>query len=135
MLGSGGVGKSTLVARLVSGNYIEQSMTVGVDIDTWMLLFDDLPASRITFFDFGGQEQFRFFQAPLMVGAKIALIVFDSSSYRTLLAIEEWMPITTNIPDEMKLLIGNKIDNPNMINEEEIRLFSERYNIEYVLVS
>ncbi|MFX1272902.1 MAG: ADP-ribosylation factor-like protein, partial [Promethearchaeota archaeon] len=115
LLGAGGVGKSTLVARLVSGNFIERSMTVGVDIDTWMVLFDDLPASKITFFDFGGQEQFRFFQAPLMVGAKIALIVFDCSSYRTLLAIEEWMPITCGIPDQYKLLIANKIDNPNLI--------------------
>ncbi len=135
VLGSGGVGKTTLIYRLVSGDYKEQRMTVGFDIESWIITTNGSHLVRASVFDFGGQERFRFFQAPLITGARIALLVFDCSLYRTLTTVPEWTKMTANIPTKRTMLVGTKADLPNGIEEAEIRRYSEELGIDYILVS
>lgn len=54
VLGAGAVGKSTLIARLVSGDFIETSMTVGFDVDTWKVAVNATHELQVCMFDFGG---------------------------------------------------------------------------------
>ena len=85
VVGAGGVGKSTLIARLVTGEFLDKTMTVGFDVESWTVQEDDTGCIKVALFDFGGQKQFRFFQGSLIIGSKVALVVFDCCSYRSLM--------------------------------------------------
>ncbi|MCF2137638.1 MAG: GTP-binding protein [Candidatus Thorarchaeota archaeon] len=135
VVGNGGVGKSTLIARLITNTYVEKTMTVGFDIDTWSIAPDDSTMIKVACFDFGGQKQFRFFQGPLLTGAKAALVVFDCTVVSSILRIGIWLDLITFLPPEKKVLVGNKIDAANHLDIENIRMSAEEYGLDFILVS
>ncbi len=136
VVGDGGVGKSTLISRLATGEYIDKSMTVGFDVESWTITTNsDTEAVKVACFDFGGQKQFRFFQGSLIIGAKAALIVFDCNSFLSLQKIREWMDLIVGVPNEKKLLVGTKIDMGFGIPLEDIQEVADEYGIKYILIS
>lgn len=135
VVGAGGVGKSTLIARLTTGAFIDKDMTIGFDVESWTVDTGDSSCVKCTMFDFGGQKQFRFFQGSLMMGAKIALIVFDCCSYRSLLQLDEWLELISVIPPERRLLVGTKIDIEKAMDEERIFEHVEEIGLDCILIS
>jgi small GTP-binding protein len=136
VVGDGGVGKSTLISRLATGTFIDKSMTIGFDVESWTITTQsDSEAIKVACFDFGGQKQFRFFQGSLIIGAKAALIVFDCNSYLSLTKIREWMELIVGVPNEKKLLVGNKLDLGQGVSCEEVQELADEYNLEFILVS
>ena len=135
ILGAGGSGKSTLITRLVTGNFIETDMTVGFDVESWVIDTGNNQFVKVAMFDMGGQHQFRFFQDSLIIGAKIALLVFDSTSFRSLMQIAEWMDMAESIPLDRRLLVGTKIDVEDAIDEEDVKEYAQSLGIDYILVS
>jgi small GTP-binding protein len=136
LLGASGVGKSTIASRLVTGNYIDKKMTVGLDFESWCIYDSNgdalVPASL---FDLGGQEQFRFFQEEFLKGSFLVLIVFDVSRFPTFFDIDDWMKMIHEIPRDRRLLIGNKVDEGFSIPKDEIQSKSDELGIEYILIS
>jgi small GTP-binding protein len=136
VVGDGGVGKSTLISRLATGEFIDKNMTIGFDVESWTITTNsDTEAIKIACFDFGGQKQFRFFQGSLIIGAKVALIVFDCNSYLSLIKIREWMDLLVGIPPDRRLLVGTKMDLGFGISHEDIQEITNEYNIDYILIS
>lgn len=136
VVGDGGVGKSTLISRLATGEFIDKTMTVGFDVESWTITTNsDTEAVKVACFDFGGQKQFRFFQGSLIIGAKAALIVFDCNSFLSLTKVREWMDLIVGVPNEKKLLVGTKIDMGFGIPLEDIKEIADEYNIKYILLS
>ena len=136
VVGDGGVGKSTLIARLATGEFIDKNMTVGFDVESWTISTNsDSESIKIACFDFGGQKQFRFFQGSLIIGAKAALIVFDCSSYMSLMKIREWMDLLIGVPDDRKILVGTKMDMGSGIPFEEIQEIANEFGIDYIRIS
>jgi GTP-binding nuclear protein Ran len=136
VVGDGGVGKSTLISRLATGEFIDKNMTVGFDVESWTISTNsDSEAIKVACFDFGGQKQFRFFQGSLIIGAKAALIVFDCNSYMSLMKIREWMDLLVGVPNDRKLLVGTKLDMGSGIPKEDIQEIAEEYGINYILIS
>ena len=136
VVGDGGVGKSTLISRLVTGEFIDKSMTIGFDVESWSFSTNsDSESIKVSCFDFGGQKQFRFFQGSLIIGAKAALIVFDCNSYMSLMKIREWMDLLVGVPEDRKLLVGTKMDMGSGIPCDEIREIATEYGIDYILIS
>jgi len=136
VVGDGGVGKSTLISRLATGEFIDKSMTIGFDVESWTISANgDSKAIKVACFDFGGQKQFRFFQGSLILGAKAALIVFDCNSYMSLTKIREWMDLLAGVPDDRKLLVGTKMDKGSGIPKEDIQEIAEEYGIDFILIS
>ncbi len=136
VIGAGGVGKTTIISRLSTGAFIEESMTVGFDVDTWTFCpHEGCSPVKATLFDFGGQEQFRFFQGSLITGSKIALLVFDCSSYISFTNLDEWMKMVETIPSGNKILVGNKIDVGNSVSEQDIKEFVDKHDLRYVIIS
>ena len=136
VVGDGGVGKSTLISRLVTGEFIDKNMTIGFDVESWTITTkSDTEAVKVACFDFGGQKQFRFFQGSLIIGAKAALIVFDCNSFLSLTKIREWMDLIVGVPNEKKLLVGTKIDMGFGIPLEDIQEVAAEYGVKYVLLS
>jgi len=136
VVGDGGVGKSTLISRLATGTFIDKTMTIGFDVESWTIsTHGDSESIKVAAFDFGGQKQFRFFQGSLIIGAKAALIVFDCNSFLSLTKIREWMELIVGVPDENKLLVGNKLDLGQGVSCEDIQELADEYGIDFILVS
>ena len=136
MVGAGGVGKSAITARLVTGSFVETTMTIGLDIDSWSLI-DKESGTTITtsMFDMGGQEHFRFFQEQLLLGAKVVLLVFDLTRFGTLFELDDWISSIENIPRDCWILVGNKTE-IGVIAEDAVRDKAAEYGeIPYCIVS
>jgi len=135
VIGAMDAGKSTLIAKLVSGAFIDTSMAMGFDVASWMISIDELTSIEASLFEFHEQEEFKFFQAAIVTGAKIALIVFDCSSFDSLLAVEEWVGMVSNIPPERKLFVGTKLDLCDDVDYDAIHEITSRHGIDFLLVS
>ncbi|MBD3408380.1 MAG: GTP-binding protein [Candidatus Lokiarchaeota archaeon] len=136
LVGSGGVGKTSLASRLVGDKYEESPMTVGLDISTCELEDkEDGSKLKIVTFDLGGQERFRSFQKDFSIGSKICLVTFDLSRYNSLLELEEWISFIDCIPKEGRILVGNKSDLSCEVSDSDIDEISKRYNMPWLKVS
>ncbi|MFW9805225.1 MAG: GTP-binding protein [Candidatus Thorarchaeota archaeon] len=136
VVGDGGVGKSTLISRLVTGTFVDKNMTIGFDVESWTIATNsDSEAIKVACFDFGGQKQFRFFQGSLIIGAKAALIVFDCNSFMSLMKIREWMELLVGVPNGNKILVGNKLDMGLGISCDDVKEIADEFDIDFILVS
>lgn len=133
LAGSGGVGKTCIVTRLITGKYFDSTMTVGLDIESWSIVDNKSGESfRVVSYDLGGQHHFRFFQESMILGAQIGIVVFDVTRYDSFFELEEWIEMLGSIP---MIVVGNKADLEFVVQEEEIIKIAERYNTSVIMVS
>ncbi len=136
LVGAGGVGKTSIAKRLVTGEYLETGMTVGLNVESWMVKDTDEDVSfKVVAFDLGGQKQFRFFQPELVSGADIALIVFDLSRYESFAELDEWLDMVKEMPAESKLLIANKCDLRPVVQEDEANALAKQLGVRLIYLS
>ena len=110
--GDGGVGKSTLVDRIINGRFRENlTMTIGVDFKIYKTEYKGRPVS-LQIWDLGGQEQFRKLHTKYCSGAVGAIVMYDVTRYKTLEHVPDWMEIITNgtCADLPIILVGAKAD-------------------------
>ena len=105
ILGEGGVGKTTLTKRIITGLFDSTTrMTIGVDFHLLKTSIfdplapedqDDVPQIDLSaqIWDFAGEERFRFILARYCKGAMGGLLCFDLSRYSTTKYIDEWFEI------------------------------------------
>jgi small GTP-binding protein len=110
--GDGGTGKTTLLHRYISNRFVaDTAMTIGIQIGLKTVNFGGVEAT-LCFWDFGGQERFRFLLPTYCSGAKGALLIFDLTNMHSTFGLENsWLPILRkedlNLP---VVLIGTKTD-------------------------
>ncbi len=122
MVGEGGVGKTTIASRLVTGTFVEHMMTVGFDVETWSILNESVGETvRVAIFDIAGQPQFRFFQPSLVIGTEAVLIVVDVTSPESLYKINEWLSMIQHVPRDRWIMVANKIDMEHAVPDEELK--------------
>ncbi|MFW9844511.1 MAG: Rab family GTPase [Candidatus Thorarchaeota archaeon] len=133
ILGSGGVGKTCIANRLITGSYIDSKMTIGLDIESWGLVDNESGETfKIVTYDLGGQPQFRFFQGPMISGATLGIVVFDLSRYQSIDEISEWVSMLNSIP---LILVANKMDLDQEVSDDEIQTIAEQYNTPVIRLS
>lgn len=115
--GQGGVGKTTLLTRAVTGKFVQNtSMTIGVEFHLLNLEFgqpntEDNLKITLQLWDFGGQERFRFMLDSYVAGAKGALLLYDLTRLRTLDGLEEWVKLVRKHDPNLPILfVGTKLD-------------------------
>ena len=113
--GQGGVGKTTLLTRIVTGKFVQNTaMTIGVEFHLLNLTLgteEEKVNTVIQLWDFGGQERFRFMLDSYVAGARGALLLYDMTRLRTLDGLDEWVKIVrTHDPDLPILFVGTKLD-------------------------
>lgn len=136
LVGAGGVGKSSISSRIITGDFIDHTMTIGMNVDTWTIVEDDDDAIiKASVFDMGGQEQFRSFQEGLVTGADALLIVCDLTSFNTFLKIDEWLPLIDSIPRERWIMVANKSDVNGSIEDLELDKKARELGIPVIKVS
>lgn len=113
IVGDGGVGKTTLLHRYLTGNYLDQRMTVGSGFATRDLEIEGVIIT-LTIWDFAGEERFRFLLPSYCRGALGCILAFDLARPSTFYHLDAWLNLvrnnTANIPI---LLVGTKCDAGN----------------------
>ncbi len=109
--GEGGVGKTTLLYKYVNGTFIaDTSMTIGVQFHVKNIEMNSV-AYSLQLWDFGGQDRFRFMLPSYTLGAKGALLLYDTTRMSTLDSLEEWVGICRTQDKNLPILFcGTKID-------------------------
>lgn len=138
------VGKSSLVRRIVQGNYMENlGSTIGAAFCT--LRYPDRKNGRLYhFWDTAGQERYGALIPLYLSGSAVIVVVYDIASRASFDRIERyWIPfVRQNLrlrEDDtmpMMFLIGNKCDvNAREVSEEEGKLFATNSGMQFIEAS
>jgi small GTP-binding protein len=93
IFGDGGVGKTTLVQRYVTGQFSQSTkMTIGVDIVSKHVQIEDWFVI-LQIWDFGGEERFRFFLPAYARGSFGGIYMYDITRYSSIMNFDEWLSV------------------------------------------
>ncbi|XP_077997000.1 ras-related protein Rab-31-like [Glandiceps talaboti] len=112
VLGSQGVGKTSVVLRYVSNHFSQQvTPTIGASFFTIKMNIDDHRV-KLQLWDTAGQERFRSMAPMYYRKANAALLVYDISAPDTFTAIKSWVEeLQRNVDEKIVLcVLANKCD-------------------------
>lgn len=128
-MGDGGVGKTSLIKRYL-GKSLSSRITLGVDFHSL-----ELNSLRIIIWDLSGQDRFKYLLDSFVLGANIAVLVFDLSRPRTLIRLENWLKLLESKCSSIKIiLVGNKKDLGKNIDNDLIMNLINKINEKYIFV-
>ena len=114
IFGDGGVGKTTLTQKFVSGIFMDDTkMTIGAQFHVKTL---DLEGKKVALqiWDFAGERQFRFMLPSYLRGSAGAIFMYDTTRYSSLKNLDDWLQVLTSENDTLHhipvLMIGGKSD-------------------------
>ena len=136
VVGDGGVGKSTMIQRLITGHFVPMKITIGTDLLTWSTTRDDIDI-KLQIWDFAGEKRFRFFLPNYSRGAQGCLLCYDISRYTSFQNLQEWYDIVKeNTTDPVFFLVGGKADLASYrrtVERAEAEEFQKEHNIPYLI--
>ena len=137
VVGDGGVGKSTMVQRLITGFYIGQKITIGTDLATFNVQIDNFITVTLQIWDFAGERRFRLFLPNYARGATGCLLCYDITRRNSFDNLIEWYDIVSNnAANPIIILVGEKLDLADVrrsVPFEHAEEFKEKYNLDYFL--
>ncbi|MHA2035355.1 MAG: Rab family GTPase [Promethearchaeota archaeon] len=133
VVGDGGVGKSTMVQRLSTGQFIPQKITIGTDLAVENIQIDEKTTANLQIWDFAGERRFRIFLPNYARGATGCLLCYDITRRTSFDSLEEWYNIVrNNAVNPVFILVGEKLDLADIRRSVEISQaeeFKEKYKI------
>ncbi|WP_455139691.1 Rab family GTPase [Candidatus Hodarchaeum mangrovi] len=128
LLGDGGVGKTSLRERFLGKGF--QSgyiLTIGADFAVQNLEIDNRQY-KFQIWDLAGQQRFSAVRTLYYKGSHGAILVFDRTRPDSLYNLENWKKeLFNNVGRQVPyVILGNKSDLPNTIDEEELNNFIEK---------
>lgn len=116
LVGDGGVGKTTLVRTILSGEFEKRYIaTLGVEVSPMTFITNKGPIT-ISFWDCAGQEKYGGLRDGYYIQASAAIVMYDVGSKITYRNIPNWM-MNLNKQNIPSIIVGNKIDIPNKVKE------------------
>ncbi|MFX0069991.1 MAG: Rab family GTPase [Candidatus Hermodarchaeota archaeon] len=116
IFGDGGVGKTSLVRRYLTGIFTgDSSMTLGVDFHMKTLKVQDKRIS-LQIWDFAGESRFRFLLPGYVTGSSGGIFMFDITRRASLKNFNDWLTIFTEgtkdspIGNPPIFMVGGKLD-------------------------
>ncbi|XP_067863689.1 ras-related protein Rab-7b-like [Heptranchias perlo] len=141
ILGSLGVGKTSLLNRYVNNRFTEEyRTTLGACILTKQIRVDNMLV-KLQIWDTGGQERFKSLVPSYSKGSDGCVLAFDVTDQDSFYALEGWREeILRNIPsgceDYPFIVLGNKIDlTDRQVASDEAEAWCKAQNIPYFEVS
>jgi len=133
IIGPAAVGKSSLIRRFVEEEFsFEYKFTIGVDFMAKSVEYEKGKLAKLSIWDVGGQERFKFLRRNFYEGTHGAILVFDLSRANTFPKMKDWLVDMNSIiqKDIPMLMIGNKTDLipdvGDVIDLEEPQQFAEQ---------
>ena len=115
IFGDGGVGKTTLITRYLTGVFRSDSeITIGVDFHVKKIEIEGKRVS-LQIWDFAGEERFRFLLPSYVIGASGGIFLYDITRYSSFKNFDSWLEIfkkgyrgdNHQLP---VLMVGSKLD-------------------------
>ena len=135
VVGDGGIGKSTMVQRLTTGQFIPQKITIGTDLATYDIQIDYKFDVRLQIWDFAGERRFRLFLPNYSRGATGCLLCYDITRRTSFDSLEEWYNIVNdNADNPIFILVGEKLDLADIrrtVEYEDANEFKDKYNLDF----
>lgn len=129
-VGDSGVGKTAIIRRLASDEFIDHAMsTVGIDVQYVDIKLDGGKKANLALWDTAGSERYRTMTRQYYVNKNIILLVFDLTNPKSLAELENWYSEVVVFADRNTfslVLIGNKSDQNVLIPDERVREFAKR---------
>lgn len=130
LLGDGGVGKSSLMNRFVSGKFDSQSFhTIGVEFLNKDVTVEG-QSYTLQIWDTAGQERFKSLRTPFYRGSDLCLLVYAVDDVKSFKNLAMWRKEFLYYADVREkdnfpfILLGNKIDvNERAVSQEEAHHF------------
>jgi len=132
LLGDGGVGKTALRERFLGKGFKSgYILTIGADFAVQNLPIDGVDY-KFQIWDLAGQQRFSAVRALYYKGSHGAILIFDQTRIDSLYNLEKWKEeLFSNVGREIPyLVLGNKSDLPEAVNQNEIDNFIEKSQIE-----
>jgi small GTP-binding protein len=93
IFGDGGVGKTTLINRYLTGIFESNSeITIGVDFHIKKL---EIEGKRVALqiWDFAGEDRFRFLLPSYVLGTSGGIFMYDITRYSSLKNFQDWLEV------------------------------------------
>ncbi len=112
--GAGGVGKTALVEKFRTGNFVtDHKMTIGAAFSIKDLVLETGESCKLQLWDFAGETRFQFLLGDYCRGAAGALICSDTTDYDTFKEIPAWLKLVRTGTGMIPIaLVGTKCDLP-----------------------
>ena len=137
-VGSGSVGKTSLIKRFAEGTFRETYIpTLGVDFATKVVQIGEQTV-KLVLFDTGGQELLGRLRPYYYRGANGALVCYDVTSKISYESLDNWISeIYLHVGQVPLILVGNKSDltDQREVSREEAELYAEQKRLHYVETS
>lgn len=138
LFGDGGVGKTTLINRYLTGVFkTDSTITIGVDFHVKKVDVNEKKVS-LQIWDFAGEERFRFLLPKYVAGASAGIFMYDITRYSSLKNFDDWLEIfkngfinsdhNTQLP---VIMVGGKLDlqYKRAVSSKEAFELARKYNI------
>jgi len=115
ILGDGGVGKTTLVNRYLTGAFKDHlKITIGVNFYVKKFEFNERIVT-LQIWDFAGEDRFRFILPSYLLGASGAIFMYDITRFSSFRNFNSWMEVfeegsKRNEVEMPLLMVGGKKD-------------------------
>lgn len=130
--GDGGVGKSSLIRRLCTGQFdLRRCMTIGVEFHIYDMQQSNT-STRLIVWDVSGQDHFAFTRRAFYRGSKGVGLVYDASDRRSFERMGRWhKEIRESLPQVPIVLAGNKTDRPRQVSTEEGHSLADQWRVPF----
>jgi len=134
VLGDGGVGKTTLINRYLSGSFLaDLKMTIGVDFHIHKRERGDISIS-FQIWDLGGQERFQKMRVfdRYVHGSHAIMIAFDLSRLDTFENLPKWLDLAQKVDTQPVLvLVGTKHDLVREVDNDLIEAWTNYHGFSH----
>jgi len=135
-LGHTSVGKSSISTRYVQNKFFEfQEPTIGAAFLAKKVELDDYTVN-FEIWDTAGQERYNALAPMYYRGANVAIVVYDVTNKDSLIKAKFWITeLKNNVDNIFIVLVGNKCDLKNEINQNNLNEYISINNLEHYLSS
>ena len=132
-LGNSGVGKTSILKRLVHNKFEENTLsTIGFGISNKLVTSKNGSKFNLKLIDTAGQENYRAMGKTYFKNSDCVLFVFSLNDRNSFEEIQTWLKTYKEFNNDIDfsklfpaLLLGNKCDLEHVVNEEEIIKFQK----------
>jgi small GTP-binding protein len=138
MIGDAGVGKTTLIHRMTTGEFIEGTIpTIAAGVSAIDVPIDDVRVP-LQFWDTAGQELYRSIVPIYFKGAMFAILAFAVNDEKSFEHLDAWLTEIRDHSDQNieVVLVGTKYDcHDKAVTDERARELATKHNLKLFFVS
>ena len=136
LIGDCGVGKTSILERY-NRNYFcpETPTTIGIDFATKNITLGGNQV-RLQIWDTSGQEKFHSITTSYYRSGDICLMVYDVGLSSSFISLDKWyQEYRDSNSNGILVIVGNKIDNPKVVDTNLLKQYADRCKAIYTEVS